>query len=144
MPVLDARLSGDEASLFVGDLAQVAKYLVIVESPAKAKTIEKFLGRNYIVRACFGAVRDLPKSQMGVDIEHNFEPKYIVLREERTRNALKEIKDKARKVEKVFLASDPDREGEAIAWHVSEILKANKTTSDIPSVRIIRPWPNAM
>ena len=115
----------------------MAKYLVIVESPAKAKTIEKFLGRNYIVRACFGAVRDLPKSQMGVDIEHNFEPKYIVLREERTRNALKEIKDKARKVEKVFLASDPDREGEAIAWHVSEILKANKTTTDIPSVRII-------
>ncbi|MCH7959475.1 MAG: type I DNA topoisomerase [Candidatus Hydrogenedentes bacterium] len=115
----------------------MAKYLVVVESPAKAKTIEKFLGRNYVVRACFGAVRDLPKSQLGVDTDNNFEPKYITLREERARKALKEIKDKAAKMELVLLASDPDREGEAIAWHVAEVLKAYKKTAEVPCSRIV-------
>lgn len=115
----------------------MAKYLVVVESPAKAKTIKKFLGRDYIVKACFGAVRDLPKSEMGVDVEDNFEPKYVVLREERARKAVKEIKEAAATVDKILLASDPDREGEAIAWHVAEILRAGKKTGDKPSERIV-------
>jgi DNA topoisomerase-1 len=115
----------------------MAKYLVVVESPAKAKTINKFLGSNFSVKACFGAVRDLPKSQLGVDVDNNFEPKYVVLREERTRKALKEIKERAAKVDKVYIASDPDREGEAIAWHVAEILKNFKKTADIPSSRVV-------
>ena len=115
----------------------MAKYLVVVESPAKAKTINKFLGSNYSVEACFGAVRDLPKSQLGVDEENNFEPKYIVMRDERTRKALKEIKDRAAKVDQIFIASDPDREGEAIAWHMAAILKDYKKTSHIPSSRIV-------
>lgn len=115
----------------------MAKYLVVVESPAKAKTINKFLGSNYSVKACFGAVRDLPRSQLGVDVDNNFEPKYVTIRDEGNRKALKEIKDRAAKVDEIFLASDPDREGEAIAWHVAEILKANKKTADKPSHRIV-------
>ena len=100
----------------------MSKYLVVVESPAKAKTINKMLGRNYLVKACFGAVRDLPKSTLGVDVEDNFKPKYITLRQENTRKALKAIKEAAAKSEKVLLASDPDREGEAICWHLKEEL----------------------
>lgn len=115
----------------------MSKYLVVVESPAKAKTINKFLGSNYIVKACFGAVRDLPKSQMGVAIDDNFKPKYVALREERARKAMKAIKEAAEKVDGVLLASDPDREGEAIAWHVAEILKSTKKTADVPSTRIV-------
>ena len=113
------------------------KYLVVVESPAKAKTIEKFLGSNYVVEACFGAVRDLPKSEMGVDIEKNFEPKYVTLREERARKAVKDIKTTAEEVDEILIASDPDREGEAIAWHVAEILKKHKKTSKKPSKRVV-------
>ena len=113
------------------------KYLVVVESPAKAKTINKFLGPNYYVKACFGAVRDLPKSSLGVDVDNNFEPKYVTLREETNRKALKEIKDRAAKVDEILIASDPDREGEAIAWHVAEILKNFKKTSDKPTSRIV-------
>jgi DNA topoisomerase I len=115
----------------------MARYLVVVESPAKAKTINKFLGRNYIVKPSFGSVRDLPKSEMGVDIDNNFEPKYVVMREERTRKAVKDLKDAAEKVEEILLASDPDREGEAIAWHVAEILKSYKKTQDLPAKRVV-------
>lgn len=99
----------------------MAESLVIVESPAKAKTISKYLGKNYIVKASMGHVRDLPKSQMGVDIENNFTPKYITIRGKGS--ILKELKDAAKKVKHIYLAADPDREGEAIAWHLAHSLK---------------------
>ncbi|ATO43822.1 type I DNA topoisomerase [Loigolactobacillus coryniformis] len=96
------------------------KNLVIVESPSKAKTIEKYLGRNYKVVASLGHIRDLPKSKMGVDFENNYEPHYISIRGKG--DVIKDLKKYAKKAEHVYLASDPDREGEAIAWHVSHIL----------------------
>ncbi|MFI8574694.1 type I DNA topoisomerase [Rossellomorea aquimaris] len=105
----------------------MADYLVIVESPAKAKTIERYLGKKYKVRASMGHVRDLPKSQMGVDVENEFEPKYITIRGKGP--VLKELKTAAKKVKKIFLAADPDREGEAIAWHLAHSL-AMDTTSE--------------
>lgn len=95
----------------------MADYLVIVESPAKAKTIEKYLGKKYIVRASLGHLRDLPKSQMGVDVDNNYEPKYITIRGKGP--ILQELKKDAKKVKKIYLAADPDREGEAIAWHLA-------------------------
>ncbi|MEK4268743.1 type I DNA topoisomerase [Bacillus sp. FSL W8-0940] len=98
----------------------MSEYLVIVESPAKAKTIERYLGKKYKVKASMGHVRDLPKSQMGVDIERNFEPKYITIRGKGP--VLKELKTAAKKAKKVYLAADPDREGEAIAWHLAHSL----------------------
>lgn len=98
----------------------MSKYLVIVESPAKAKTIEKFLGKNYTVLASVGHIRDLPKSKMGINIEENFEPGYINIRGKGP--VIKELKKFAKKADKVFLATDPDREGEAIAWHLAFIL----------------------
>ncbi len=98
----------------------MSKYLVIVESPAKAKTIEKFLGRNYKVKASIGHVRDLPKSKMGIDIENDFDPAYITIRGKGP--VIKELRTAAKKADKVFLATDPDREGEAIAWHLSFLL----------------------
>lgn len=98
----------------------MSDYLVIVESPAKAKTIERYLGKKYKVKASMGHVRDLPKSQMGVDIEQNFEPKYITIRGKGP--VLKELKTAAKKAKKVYLAADPDREGEAIAWHLAHSL----------------------
>lgn len=97
------------------------KTLVIVESPAKAKTIEKFLGKNYKVKASVGHIRDLPKSKMGIEIEEDFEPKYITIRGKGP--ILKELKKEAKKVDRVLLATDPDREGEAIAWHLAIALK---------------------
>lgn len=96
------------------------KYLVIVESPAKAKTIEKYLGRNYKVVASVGHIRDLPKSKMGVDIENHYEPHYISIRGKG--DIIKQLKSQAKKAQKVYLAADPDREGEAIAWHLSHLL----------------------
>ncbi|MBU2702024.1 DNA topoisomerase-1 [Sporomusaceae bacterium BoRhaA] len=96
------------------------KVLVVVESPAKAKTIEKFLGRNYTVRASMGHLRDLPKSQFGVDIEQNFAPKYINIRGKG--DLIKALKEAAKNADKVYLATDPDREGEAIAWHLAYLL----------------------
>ena len=96
------------------------KYLVIVESPAKAKTIEKYLGRNYKVVASVGHVRDLPKSKMGIDVENNYEPHYISIRGKG--DVIKSLKQAAKKAQKVYLASDPDREGEANAWHLSYLL----------------------
>ncbi|MBW4850746.1 type I DNA topoisomerase [Bacillus safensis] len=98
----------------------MADYLVIVESPAKAKTIERYLGKKYKVKASMGHVRDLPKSQLGVDTEHDFEPRYITIRGKGP--VLKELKTAAKKAKKVFLAADPDREGEAIAWHLAHSL----------------------
>jgi len=98
----------------------MADTLVIVESPAKAKTIGKYLGSKYIVKASMGHVRDLPKSQMGVDVTRDFEPKYITIRGKG--DILKVLKDSAKKVKKVYLAADPDREGEAIAWHLAQYL----------------------
>lgn len=97
------------------------KYLVIVESPAKATTIKKFLGKNYEVVASNGHVRDFPKSQMGIDFEGNFEPKYITIRGKG--ELLAKLRKEAKKADKVYLATDPDREGEAISWHLSKSLK---------------------
>lgn len=99
----------------------MAKYLVIVESPAKVKTIKKFLGKNYEVVASNGHVRDLPKSQMGIDIEHDYEPKYITIRGKG--DILAKLRKEVKKADKVYLATDPDREGEAISWHLSQALK---------------------
>ena len=99
----------------------MAKYLVIVESPAKVKTIKKFLGQNYDVEASNGHVRDLPKSQMGIDVEHDYEPKYITIRGKG--DILANLRKKVKKADKVYLATDPDREGEAISWHLMAALK---------------------
>ncbi|WP_077367430.1 type I DNA topoisomerase [Anaerosalibacter sp. Marseille-P3206] len=100
------------------------KNLVIVESPAKAKTIGKFLGKNYKVKASVGHVRDLPKSSLGIDIDNNFEPKYITIRGKGP--VIKELKSEAKKADKIFLATDPDREGEAISWHLAHILELSE------------------
>ena len=100
------------------------KTLVIVESPAKAKTIEKYLGRNYHVIASKGHIRDLPKSQMGIDFEDDYKPKYISIRGKG--DTIKELKSEAKKAKDVYLASDPDREGEAIAWHVAHALNLDE------------------
>ena len=102
----------------------MAKYLVIVESPAKVKTIKKFLGSNYEVMASNGHVRDLPKSQLGFDVEHDYEPKYITIRGKG--DILAALRKAAKKADKVYLATDPDREGEAISWHLSYALKLDK------------------
>lgn len=99
----------------------MAKYLVIVESPAKVKTVKKFLGSNYEVAASNGHVRDLPKSQLGIDVEHDFEPKYITIRGKG--ELLAGLRKSAKKADKVYLATDPDREGEAISWHLAQALK---------------------
>lgn len=97
------------------------KYLVIVESPAKAKTIKKYLGSKYDVKASMGHVRDLPRSQIGVDVEENYDPKYITIRGKGP--ILKDLKTAAKKAKQIFLAADPDREGEAIAWHLAHSLE---------------------
>lgn len=102
----------------------MAKYLVIVESPAKVKTIKKFLGSNYQVAASNGHVRDLPKSQLGIDVENGFEPKYITIRGKG--DILANLRKEAKKADKVYLATDPDREGEAISWHLSKALKLSE------------------
>ncbi len=108
----------------------MAKNLVIVESPAKAKTIKKFLGKNYAVEASMGHVRDLPKSSMGVSPENDFEPKYITIRGKGP--LITKLKKEAKKAEKIYLATDPDREGEAISWHLQTILEATR----VPIYRI--------
>ncbi|WP_295156941.1 type I DNA topoisomerase [Selenomonas sp. AE3005] len=102
---------------------KVKKTLVIVESPAKAKTIEKYLGKKYMVRASMGHLRDLPKSQFGIDVDNDFAPKYINIRGKG--DLIKALKKDAKNADKVYLASDPDREGEAIAWHLAFILGLN-------------------
>lgn len=105
----------------------MADYLVIVESPAKAKTIERYLGKKYKVKASVGHVRDLPRSQMGIDTENNYTPKYITIRGKGP--VLQELKTAAKKAKKIYLAADPDREGEAIAWHLATALNID-TDSD--------------
>ena len=101
----------------------MADYLVIVESPAKAKTIERYLGKKYKVKASIGHVRDLPRSQMGIDTENEYQPKYITIRGKGP--VLQELKTAAKKVKKIYLAADPDREGEAIAWHLANALNVD-------------------
>jgi DNA topoisomerase-1 len=102
----------------------VAKYLVIVESPAKVKTVKKFLGSSYEVAASNGHVRDMPKSQLGIDLEHDFEPKYITIRGKG--ELLAGLRKAAKKADRVYLATDPDREGEAISWHLSKALNLDE------------------
>lgn len=102
----------------------MADSIIIVESPAKMKTISKFLGRGYQVKATMGHVRDLPKSALGVDVENGFQPKYVTIRGRA--KVVNELKESARKAKKVLLATDPDREGEAISWHIAEILGLDK------------------
>lgn len=116
----------------------MAKYLVIVESPAKVKTIKKFLGSNYEVVASNGHVRDLPKSSMGIDIENDYEPKYITIRGKGEK--LAELRRCVKKADKVYLATDPDREGEAISWHLANALKLeDKKTARITFNEITKP-----
>src|SRR5512145_1374246 len=98
----------------------MAKALVIVESPAKAKTINKYLGRDFKVVASMGHVRDLPKSKLGVKVEHGFEPEYVVLPDRQ--KVIKELKELSKDAEHIYVATDPDREGEAIGWHLAEEL----------------------
>lgn len=104
------------------------KKLVIVESPAKAKTIGKFLGNNYTVKASVGHVRDLPKSKLGINIDNNFEPDYITIRGKG--DVIKELKKETKKAKEVFLATDPDREGEAISWHLSKLLNLDENSQN--------------
>ena len=111
----------------------MAKYLVIVESPAKVKTIKKFLGSNYEVMASQGHVRDLPKSQMGIDVDNDYEPKYITIRGKG--DILAALRKEVKKADKVYLATDPDREGEAISWHLANALKlSDKEKNEIAKI----------
>ncbi len=112
----------------------MAKNLIIVESPAKVKTIKKFLGSNYQVMASMGHVRDLPKSQMGIDTEHGFEPKYITIRGKG--DLLASLRKEVKKADRIYLATDPDREGEAISWHLTKALKIEKGETDKKVERI--------
>lgn len=100
------------------------KSLVVVESPAKAKTINKFLGEDFVVKASVGHIRDLPKSNLAVDVENNFTPKYVTIRGKG--KVVKELRATAKKTDKIYLAADPDREGEAICWHLAHVLKSTK------------------
>lgn len=104
----------------------MAKKLVIVESPSKATTIKKYLGKGYSVVASMGHVIDLPKSQLGIDVEHNFEPKYITIRGKG--DLVKTLKREAKSSDKIYLATDPDREGEAISWHLANLLGIDKNS----------------
>ena len=118
-----------------------ATNLVIVESPSKAKTIGKYLGSDYVVKASMGHLRDLPKSKMGVDLEHNFEPQYIPVRGKE--DLIRELKKASAEVDTVYLATDPDREGEAISWHLKELLglpdeKARRVTFNEITQKVVR------
>ncbi len=125
----------------------MAKNLVIVESPAKVKTIKKFLGSNYQVLASYGHVRDLPKSQLGVDLENDYEPKYITIRGKG--DVLSELRKEVKKADKIYLATDPDREGEAISWHLKEALKLDEkkvsriTFNEITKTAVKESFKNA-
>lgn len=119
--------------------------LVIVESPAKAKTIGKYLGKDYEVTASMGHIRDLPKSQLGIDVEHDYAPQYINIKDKS--KLIKELKAKAKQADGILLATDPDREGEAISWHLANILgldphEPNRVTFDEITKRACRrAWP---
>ena len=116
----------------------MAKNLVIVESPAKAKTIEKILGKDFEVKSCFGHIRDLEKDDMGIDIQNNFKPKYAV--PEDKEKIVKELKKLAKDTDEVWLATDEDREGEAISWHLCEVLGLDPhTTKRIVFHEITKP-----
>ena len=95
--------------------------LIVVESPTKAKTISRFLSGDFVVKSSFGHIRDLPKKELGIDVEHDFEPKYVI--PTKSRKTVTELKKAAEKADTVILATDPDREGEAIAWHLVQALK---------------------
>ena len=95
--------------------------LVIVESPTKAKTIARFLGKDFLIESSYGHIRDLPKKELGVDIEHNFKPRYVV--PTKAKKTVSNLKKKAKKAKEIILATDEDREGEAIAWHLAYLLK---------------------
>ena len=115
--------------------------LVIVESPSKAKTIGKYLGPDYVVKASMGHLRDLPKSKMGVDLEQNFTPEYIPVRGKE--ELIRELRTAADKAQTVYLATDPDREGEAISWHLKELLglsdeKAHRVTFNEITQKVVR------
>src|SRR5215467_13393796 len=110
----------------------MAKALVIVESPAKAKTINKYLGKQYVVKVSLGHIKDLPKKDLAVDIDHNFRPRYEVI--EGKKKLIAELKQTAKKVESVYLAADPDREGEAICFHLQEELQEKKNGPSIHRV----------
>ena len=117
------------------------KNLVIVESPSKAKTIGKYLGNDYLVKASMGHLRDLPKSTMGVDLSRNFEPEYVPV--EGKEKVISELKEAADKAEMVYLATDPDREGEAISWHLKEMLdlpdqKSKRVTFNEITQKVVR------
>ena len=124
-----------------------ASNLVIVESPAKAKTIGKYLGPDYEVKACMGHLRDLPKSKMGVDIERDFEPQYMPLKGKEA--VIADLKKSAESVDRIYLATDPDREGEAISWHLTYLLNLpedqvhrvtfNEITKNVVSTSIQHP-----
>ncbi|MBI2338032.1 type I DNA topoisomerase [Candidatus Daviesbacteria bacterium] len=109
------------------DKGGIMKNLVIVESPTKARTLQKFLGDKYQIEASMGHIRDLPKSELGVDIEHNFEPQYIIPRDKKKK--VNELKRSAKEASTLWLATDPDREGEAIAWHIAELLRNSEVKS---------------
>ena len=116
----------------------MAKNLLIVESPAKAKTIEKILGSDFEVKSCYGHIRDLEKSDMGIDIANNFKPTYIIPAEKT--KVVNELKSLAKKSKEVWLASDEDREGESISWHLTEVLKLDpETTKRIVFHEITKP-----
>ena len=105
----------------------MAKSLVIVESPAKAKTINKFLGKDFVVTSSVGHIKDLPKSKLGVDIENDFTPEYVTIKGKG--KTLTEIRKAAKSADKIYLAPDPDREGEAIAWHLANEIRGQNDTS---------------
>src|SRR5689334_3569863 len=113
----------------------MSKSLVIVESPSKAKTINKYLGKDFKVLASVGHVKDLPKKGLGVDVENNFEPTYEVMPGKE--KVVREIKEAAKNAEEVFIATDPDREGEAIGFHLAEIIKSGRGNANKPVLRVM-------
>ena len=132
-PATAARISKAPAAPrnAAGSGSKRGKNLVIVESPAKARTIGKYLGPGFEVRASNGHVRDLPKSKLGVDIEHGFQPSYILIKGKA--KILKELKQSAKQAATIYLAPDPDREGEAIAWHLAETLGKDRKSTRLNS-----------
>ena len=121
----------------------MADNLIIVESPAKVKTISKFLGKSYTIDATMGHLIDMPKSSLGVDVENHYEPKYITIRGKG--DLLSKLKKEAKKADKIYLATDPDREGEAISWHLqNELLKDEKNKKKISRISFNEITKNAV